>query len=423
MEAVINAIMKEIGIDPASRVGETALRAAKDVAPLWQEISAVAARHQTRVLRAFIQHRVSTEHFNPSTGYGYGDRGRETLEAVWASVFGAEAALVRPQIISGTHAIALCLWGVTSRGGSMVSATGEPYETVKSIIGLTGQDNGLCQAGVEYEQVELTSEGQPDLRALEAAVGPHTSVVLVQRSGGYSPRKALSLRDIARIAQVVKAKNPRAICLVDNCYGEFVEDQEPCAVGADLVAGSLIKNPGGSLAPTGGYVAGRRDLVRLVGERLVAPGCADMGPSPMGFRHLFQGLFMAPQIVGEALKGAVFGARLFELLGLGVRPRFNEPRSDIIQAIRLGTKERLLEFVRAIQRLSPVDAHVTPEPWLMPGYEHEVVMAAGTFVQGSSIELSADAPMVEPYEVYLQGGISTAHAAGALLGAAITLFS
>ncbi|HHV78884.1 MAG TPA: hypothetical protein GXX40_04640 [Firmicutes bacterium] len=410
-------------IDESSPVGKNALSAARDIAPIWHAISAAAARRQTRVLLAFKECRVSTEHFAPSTGYGYGDRGREVLEAVWSKVFGAEAALVRPQIVSGTHAIALCLWATAHPGTTVVSATGEPYETVKSILGIAGQENGLSQAGVKYVQVNLTPDNKPDLRLLEEAITRETSVVLIQRSGGYSPRKALPLGEIGRIVEKAKNRNPRAVCIVDNCYGEFVNDMEPNAVGADLVAGSLIKNPGGALVPTGGYVAGRADLVRRVAERLIAPGCADVGPSPMGFRHVFQGLFTAPHTVGEALKGAVFGARLFELLGLEVRPRFDEERSDIIQAIKLGSKEKLLKFVREVQRFSPVDSHVTPEPWQMPGYQHEVVMAAGTFVQGSSIELSADAPVISPYEVYLQGGISAAHVVAALLRAALTLFA
>lgn len=411
MEELVNSLLEDLSIRPGSKVWAAAVQAAKDIEPIIAGIIARAARWQVRITRLFLSHRVSTEHFLPTTGYGYGDRGREVLESLWASVFGAEAALVRPQIVSGTHAISLCLGAVCRPGDRLVSATGEPYETVKAVIGLTNQRGSLAEYGVGYYEANSEQE-------LVDAVSSGANIVFIQRSGGYSQRRAIQVAYIAHLVRTVKAANPNAICVVDNCYGEFVEEVEPSHVGADLVAGSLIKNPGGGLAPTGGYVVGRRELVRLVASRLIAPGCSDVGPSPIGYRPFYQGLWLAPQAVAQALTAACFSARLFELLGFPVRPRFDEPRSDIIQAIGLGSRERLLAFLRAIQSFSPVDSHVTPEPWLMPGYQHEVAMAAGTFIQGSSIELSADAPVIPPYEVYLQGGLSAAHAIWAIIAAA-----
>ncbi|MGB9866861.1 MAG: methionine gamma-lyase family protein [Bacillota bacterium] len=416
MEELVGTLLEELGIRPDSTVGAAAIQAARDVQPVVSAITATAAKWQVRITQLFKRHRLSSEHFAPTTGYGYGDRGREVLEAVWADAFGGEAALVRPQIVSGTHAIGLCLGAVCRPGDLLVSALGEPYETVKSVIGLTGQRGSLADYGVRY----CEARGEEELvRAVESGA----AAVFIQRSGGYSQRRALSVAQIARLVSVVKGVNQKTVCIVDNCYGEFVEELEPSHVGADLVAGSLIKNPGGGLAPTGGYIVGREELIQLVAARLVVPGSRDLGPSPIGYRHFYQGLWIAPQCVGQALITACFSARLFELLGFPVRPKFDEPRGDIIQAIGLGARERLLAFLREVQARSPVDSHVAPEPWLMPGYQHEVAMAAGTFVQGSSIEFSADAPVMAPYEVYLQGGLSAAHGIWAVIAAAKVIVS
>ncbi|MGQ9497521.1 MAG: methionine gamma-lyase family protein [Desulfotomaculales bacterium] len=379
-----------------------------EVQRVYRRIERIALANHERVLAAFHAAGVREFHFHGSTGYGYGDAGREALEKAWALVFGAEEALVRIQLVSGTHALAVCLFGLLSPGDELLAPQGEPYDTIHPVIGLKDPSpRSLIGTGVRYRQLELTPDGSIDYEALREALGARTRVILLQRSPGYRLRPALRLAEIEAVSALVRRCCPRAVVLVDNCYGEFVETAEPAAAGADLVCGSLIKNAGGGLAPTGGYIAGRRELVQAVAERLTAPGLgAAVGPT-LGFnRLLFQGLYLAPHFVAEALKGAVFAARFFERLGFDVMPLYDAPRGDIVQAVRLGSPERVLAFCRAIQRASPVDADVKPEAAPLPGYADGVVMAAGTFIQGASLELTADAPMREPYAVFLQGGLS-----------------
>jgi cystathionine beta-lyase family protein involved in aluminum resistance len=379
----------------------------QEIAAAYRRIEAVALANHRKVLNAFHEYRVSEFHFRGSTGYGYGDVGREVLDRVWARVFGAESALVRMQIVSGTHALALGLYGLCRPGDELV-AVGKPYDTLERVIGIrTAVPGSLADLGVKYRQVALGVGGEPDADELLAVLGPRTGVVLIQRSGGYEWRPALGIEATARLVGLVKAHFPRVRVMVDNCYGEFTEAREPGEVGADLVCGSLIKNPGGGLVPTGGYVAGCAECVELAAARLTAPGLGrEVGASLGHLRLLYQGLYLAPHFVAEALKGAVFAARLLERLGYEVHPGYAERRSDIIQAVRLGSPERVLAFCRGIQRASPVDAHAVPEPVMLPGYGDGVVMAAGTFVQGASLELTADAPMREPFAVFLQGGLS-----------------
>ncbi len=390
-------------------IQELAKSAQRDCAAVFEKIDAVSEINTAKVLRAFQNHRVSAPMFAGTNGYGYDDLGRDTLELVWAEVFGAEKALVRQNFVNGTHAIAAAMWAGLRPGDTLLAATGAPYDTLQSVIGLTGGYPGtMREAVIGYAQVDLTEEGKPDLEAIRAAAAdPAVRRVEVQRSSGYATRPALSIDDIAAVCDAVHEVNPHATMLVDNCYGEFTDTREPTEVGADLIAGSLIKNPGGGLAPTGGYVAGRAELVDAAAMRLTVPGIGgECGCSPFGYRLFYQGLFMAPHVTAQALKTAVFAARMTELLGYRSRPAFDAPRSDIIQSIDFGSPELLEKFCRGIQAGSPVDAFVTPEAWDMPGYEDKVIMAAGTFVSGASIELSCDGPMREPYTAYLQGGLT-----------------
>jgi cystathionine beta-lyase family protein involved in aluminum resistance len=368
------------------------------------------------VLKAFAHHNVGVHHFAGVSGYGHHDLGRETLDRVFAEVVGAEAAAVRVQFVSGTHAIATALYGVLRPGDEMLAATGRPYDTLEEVIGLREKGQGsLMEWGVGYREVPLTPDGTVDWEALSQAVGDRTRLVFVQRSCGYSWRPSLSIADIDRIVKVVKRQNPDTICFVDNCYGEFVEDREPPAVGADLIAGSLIKNPGGTIVPAGGYVAGRQDLVEAAACRLTAPGIGSSGGATFDQnRLLFQGLFLAPQMVGEAMKGNHLIASTFDRLGYRVNPRPNAPSRDVIQAIELGSPEKLMAFCRAIQQHSPIGAYLEPVPAEMPGYEHQLVMAGGTFIDGSTSELSADGPLREPYIAFCQGGTHWTHVAIAL---------
>ncbi len=388
---------------------ELSIKAEADCATVFKRIDGVAEKNTEKVLRAFQKHRVSAPMFAGTTGYGYDDQGRDTLEHIWADVFGAEKALVRQNFVNGTHAIAAALFAALRPGDTLLAATGAPYDTLQSVIGITGGYPGnMRQYGINYAQVELLPDGTPDIEAIQrAAAKPAVKAVEVQRSSGYATRPALSVEMIGKICDAVHAVNPKAAVVVDNCYGEFTDVREPCQVGADLCAGSLIKNPGGGLAPTGGYVAGRSGLVDAAAMRLTVPGIGgECGCSPYGSRLFYQGLFMAPHVTAQALKTAVFAARMTELLGFSSRPAFDAPRSDIIQSIDFGKPELLIKFCKGIQSASPVDAYVTPEPWDMPGYEDKVIMAAGTFVQGASIELSCDGPMREPYTAYMQGGIT-----------------
>ncbi|MGV3523722.1 MAG: aminotransferase class I/II-fold pyridoxal phosphate-dependent enzyme [Candidatus Sericytochromatia bacterium] len=367
--------------------------------------------NQARVLQAFQDHRVSEHHLHGTTGYGHDDTGRETLEAVYAQVFGAEAALVRPHIASGTHAITAALFGVLRPGDELLFITGHPYDTLEEVVGVRGDKNvgSLRDWGVGYREVDIRDHADGVYPWTEW-LKPETRVVMIQRSRGYSWRSAVPIATIERIAQELKALRPEMLLFVDNCYGEFVEEREPCAVGADLMAGSLIKNPGAGIVPCGGYVAGREDLIEKVACRVYAPGMGRHSGATQGFNRVaFQGFFQAPHTVTQALKGALLAGEVLSAQGFAVSPTPDTPRTDIIQAIRFDSRERLVLFCRAIQRICPIDAYVTPEPWRTPGYFDEVIMAAGTFSEGSTIELSADGPLREPFVGYLQGGLSYAH--------------
>ena len=389
-------------------VAQVGQQAMGDLAEQFAHIDAVSAENTRRVLEAFQDHRVAAAYFSGTTGYGYDDLGRDKLDEIYAQIFGTEAALVRIQFVNGTHAIACALFGALKAGDVLLSAVGAPYDTMLGAIGVVDKGHGsLKDYGVEYRQVELLNN-KPDLEGMAAAAAdPNVKVILIQRSKGYSTRASLSVDEIGEMVRVIKAANPNAAIIVDNCYGEFVEAIEPTHVGADLVVGSLIKNPGGGLAPTGGYLAGRRDLVEGAAMRLTVPGIGGECGCTLGQnRLLYQGLFMAPHTVAQAVKTAVFAARVMELLGYEAQPKSTDLRHDIIQMLHMKAPEPLKKFCKGIQMGAPVDSFVTPEPWDMPGYDSPVIMAAGSFVQGASIELSADAPMRPPYTVYLQGGLT-----------------
>lgn len=374
----------------------------------FAEIESNTEYNQLKMLSAFVQNGVSESHFVTSTGYGYDDRGREVLEKVFAQAFGAEDALVRHTFTCGTHTLATALFGVLRPGDTMLCVTGTPYDTIHSVIGLSGSGMGsLKEFGVNYEQVDLLPNGEPDFEGIKNAVHSKVKMVYIQRSRGYSLRPSLSVETIGKIADTVKKVRRDVIVMVDNCYGEFVQRAEPLEFGADLIAGSLIKNPGGGIAPTGGYIAGRRDLVELCSYRMTTPGLGrEVGATLGQNRELFMGIYHAPHVVGEALKTAAFASALFKLLGYGVTPDVNEKRCDIIQAIQLREEPALIAFCQGLQKGAPVDAFVRPDPAPMPGYDSDVIMSAGAFTLGSSIELSADAPLREPYAVWLQGGLN-----------------
>ncbi|UUZ79275.1 methionine gamma-lyase family protein [Paenibacillus sp. P26] len=376
-----------------------------------KEIDRVIDRNQWKVIRAFQKHKVSDYHFAGSTGYGYNDRGREVLDLVYADIFGAESALVRPHFVSGTHTIGTALFGVLRPGDEPLMITGRPYDTLHKVIGKPGDGNGSLQDwGIGYGEVALLEDGSPDYAEIGRRITPRTKVIGIQRSRGYSWRPSFTVAQIAEMVRFVKEVNPELIVFVDNCYGEFTELTEPTQVGVDLMAGSLIKNPGGGLAASGGYIAGKSEYVNKAAYRLTAPGIGGEVGAMLGTtRSIFQGLFLAPHLVGQAVKGSVFAASVFESLGFTTHPRWNDPRTDLIQAIQFTGAEHLIAFVQGIQQAAAVDAHVVPEPWDMPGYEHPVIMAAGTFIQGGSLELSADAPIREPYIAYMQGGLTYSH--------------
>ena len=398
----------DLTLQISERVNALARQAEHGLERQFARIDAMAQFHTQRVLAAFQKHRVAESYFAGTTGYGYDDLGRDKLDEIYAGLFGTEDALVRIQFVNGTHAITCALFGALKAGDVLVSAVDAPYDTLLGVVGALDKGHGsLKDYGVEYRQVEL-KDNAPDLDGLaEAARDPRVKAVLIQRSKGYATRASLSVDEIGELCAVVRKNNPNAAILVDNCYGEFVEEKEPTQVGADLVVGSLIKNPGGGLAPTGAYIAGRHDLVEGAAMRLTCPGIGRECGSTLGNnRLLYQGLFMAPHTVAQALKTAVFAARLMEELGYETEPRSDAVRRDIIQMIRLGNPESVKRFCKGIQSGAPVDSYVTPEPWDMPGYDCPVIMAAGAFIQGASIELSADAPMREPYTVYLQGGLT-----------------
>ena len=389
--------------------------------PVFDGIERIARYNQHKVLAAFINNGVSETHLGISTGYGYGDAGRDKLEQVFAEAMGAEDSLIRHNFVSGTHTLTVMLFGVLRPGDSMLSLTGRPYDTLIGVLGIDEPTDGsLTDFGVNYNQVELDNNGEPDIEAIKAELKrKHYKVAYIQRSRGYSLRPSLTVEKIGEVCRAVKEVSPDSLILVDNCYGEFVEKQEPLSVGADLIAGSLIKNPGGGIAPTGGYIAGRHDLVELCGYRLTAPGVGrEVGASLGHNRELYMGLFAAPHTVGEALKAAVYAAALFKLLGYEATPAFDAPRADIIESVLLRTPEALVAFCQGMQKGAPVDSFVVPEAWDMPGYDDKVIMAAGAFTLGASIELSADAPLREPFAAWLQGGLNFASAeAGILLAA------
>lgn len=407
-----------------AKMKESIEQAMIELAPTFAAIDLHVKANLERVLQAFRDHRVGAHHFASVSGYGHNDMGREVLDLVYAQVMGAEAATVRVQYVSGTHAIACCLYGILRPGDELLSVVGAPYDTLEEVIGVRNVDSedtsnplqgSLRDFGVSYRKLDLAAAGEVDWSALATAVKPKTRMVLIQRSCGYDWRQSLSISDIAKIIQLVKQQNPNTVCFVDNCYGEFVETMEPAMVGADLVAGSLIKNPGGTIVTAGGYVAGKAEYVAAAANRLTAPGIGASGGATFDqHRLLFQGLFLAPQMVGEAIKGNHLVAYVFDRLGYPVNPLPFAPRRDVIQAIQLGDPDKLVKFCRNLQRFSPIDSYVDPVPGNMPGYVSELVMAGGTFVDGSTSELSADGPLRPPYTVFLQGGTHWTHVAIAL---------
>ncbi|MBV4440045.1 aminotransferase class I/II-fold pyridoxal phosphate-dependent enzyme [Clostridium tyrobutyricum] len=390
-------------------------RAFDDVKDQFEYYDNIREYNQIKVLNAMQKEKISESHFTNSSGYGYDDIGRDALDRVYADIFNAESAIVRPHFVNGTHALGCALFGNLRTGDTLISVCGKPYDTLHGIIGINGDDNigSLREYGVNYEQVDLNEDGTIDFDSIESHLKNNKSIKLVhiQRSTGYGWRKALLISEIKNIIDVVKKINPNVICLVDNCYGEFIDTKEPTDVGADLAAGSLIKNIGGGIAPTGGYIVGKKEYVTQASYRLTVPGIGGECGSTFGvMRLLYQGLFFAPHVSIEALKGALLCSRIMELAGFSVLPKYTDKRSDIIQAIKFNDKEKLIKFCKGIQKGSPVDSFVECEPWDMPGYSDQVIMAAGAFIQGSSIELSADAPIRKPYIVYLQGGLTFDHA-------------
>lgn len=387
--------------------------AEKQVEYKFKEIDEICEYNQFKVLSAMQKYRLALRHFNESTGYGYDDEGREITEKIYAEVFGGEAALVRPQIVSGTHAISLMLYGVLRPGDTLLSITGDPYDTIRSTIGINdnGEDLGsLKDYNVDYDKVELLEDGSIDFEKIREKLNDKVKAVFIQRSSGYKDTKALSIRKIKEACEFIKGIKKDVIILVDNCYGEFLEKQEPLNVGADMIAGSLIKNPGGGLVSVGGYIVGSEKNIKKVAARLTSPGIAlEVGANLGVIRSYLQGLFIASKVTSGAIKGAILAAKVFESIGYRVFPGVDDERSDIIQAVVLGSSEKVCAYCRGIQSAAPVDSFVTPEPWDMPGYDDQVIMAAGNFIEGSSIELSADAPMKEPYIVYQQGGLTYEH--------------
>ena len=397
--------------------------AEKEVKSQFAKLDDIMAYNQYKVLDAFQKNRISDMHFSWNTGYGYDDPGRDAIERTYADIFHTDAALVRPTIVNGTHALAITLLGILRPGDELIYCTGGPYDTLEEVIGIRGEGNGsLKDYGISYKQVELLPDGSLDLEGIRRAISPKTKMVTVQRATGYGWRKAITIDQIEEWASFIKELNPDIIKMVDNCYGEFLDIKEPTDVGADVIAGSLIKNPGGGLALTGGYVAGRQDLIDKIQYRMTCPGIGgECGLTFGQTRAMFQGIFLAPKVVNGAVKGAVLCGEVYKRLGYEICPQTDDTRSDIIQAVRLGSPEKVVAFCEGIQAAAPIDAHVKPIPWDMPGYESQVVMAAGAFVQGSSIELSADAPIREPYNVYFQGGLTYEHSKFGVIKSADTL--
>lgn len=405
----MNQMYESLGI--SREVREFAAETEQALKERFEAIDAVAEYNQMKVIKGMQDNRVSDIHFAATTGYGYNDLGRDTLEDVYASVFHGESALVRPQLMNGTHALHVALSGNLRPGDELLSPVGKPYDTLEEVIGIRDSAGSLKEYGVVYRQVDLLEDGSFDYEGIAAALNEKTKLVTIQRSKGYATRPTLSVKRIGELISFIKNIKPQVICMVDNCYGEFVETLEPTDVGADMIVGSLIKNPGGGLAPIGGYIVGRKDCIDRASYRLSAPGLGREVGASLGLnQQLYQGLFLSPVVVSGALKGAVFAANIYERLGCGVVPDGSESRHDIIQAITFGTPEGVISFCKGIQAAAPVDSYVTPEPWDMPGYDSPVIMAAGAFVQGSSIELSADGPIKPPYAVYFQGGLTWYHA-------------
>ncbi len=404
-----NSIYNRLGVsDQVLRFGQEVLEGLTDQ---FRHIDQVAEFNQAKVIAAMQKNRVNATHFNLSTGYGYDDEGRDNLERVYADCFGAEAALVRPQITCGTHALALALAANLLPGDELLSPVGGPYDTLEEVIGIRPSPCSLKEYGVSYRQVDLLPDGGFDYDGIRAAINEKTRLITIQRSKGYATRPSYSVEEIGKLIAFCKECKPDVLCMVDNCYGEFVETQEPTNVGADMVVGSLIKNLGGGLAPTGGYICGRKSCIERCAYRLSAPGLGrEVGANLGLLTSFYQGLFLAPTVVSSAVRGAVFAAACYEKLGFRVVPGSGETRRDIIQAVELGSREAMVAFCKGIQSAAPVDSYVTPEPWAMPGYESDVIMAAGAFVQGASIELSADGPIRPPYAVYFQGGLTWFHA-------------
>lgn len=402
-------IYKEFGI--SNEVYNYGASVIKDLEARFNEIDEVAEYNQLKVIKAMQEHRVAAECFNASTGYGYDDVGRDTLEKVYASVFKTEDALVRPQITCGTHALALALMSNLRPGDELLSPVGKPYDTLEEVIGIRPSNGSLAEYGITYAQVDLLEDGGFDFDGIKAAINERTKLVTIQRSKGYANRPTLSVEAIGELISFIKGIKPDIICMVDNCYGEFVEKIEPTEVGADMCVGSLIKNPGGGLAPIGGYIVGTKACVENAAHRLTSPGLGkEVGASLGIMQSFYQGFFLAPTVVAGALKGAIFAANVYEKLGYLCIPNATEPRYDIIQAVTFNKPEGLIAFCEGIQAAAPVDSYVTPEPWDMPGYDSQVIMAAGAFVQGSSIELSADGPLRAPYTAFFQGGLTWNHA-------------
>lgn len=405
----VNGIYKDLGIsEPVLMLAE---KVERELQERFQGIDQIAEFNQLKVIKAMQSCRVSEGCFSASTGYGYNDMGRDTLEEVYAGLFGCEAALVRPQITCGTHALRIALFGVLRPGDELLSAVGKPYDTLEEVIGIRKSSGSLQEFGITYAEAALTNDGRLDYQAIKQSIQEKTRMVTIQRSRGYSERPTLSVEEIGKLISFLKSIKPDLICMVDNCYGEFTELEEPSQAGADLVVGSLIKNPGGGLAPCGGYIAGKKELVEQAAFALTSPGLGKEVGASLGVNGAFyQGLFLAPTVTASAVKGAVFAARLYEELGFSVFPSSDQERFDIVQSVELKTPEALCAFCQGIQKAAPVDSYVTPEPWDMPGYDAKVIMAAGAFVQGSSIELSADGPLKPPYRVYFQGGLTWFHA-------------
>ena len=406
---MIKEMYEQLGISP--EVYEFGRKVEEELKERFLQIDQTAEYNQLEVLHAMQKHRVSEECFHSSSGYGYNDYGRDTLEQVYADTFHTESALVRPQIACGTHALAIALFGNLRPGDELLSPVGKPYDTLEEVIGIRPSAGSLAEYGITYRQTELLPDGTFDYPAIARALNEKTKLVTIQRSKGYLTRPSFSVKQIGELIAFIKERRPDVICMVDNCYGEFVDVVEPSDVGADLIVGSLIKNPGGGLAPIGGYIAGKKEYVENAACRMTSPGLGrEVGASLGVNRSFYQGFFLAPMVVKGALKGAIFAANIYERLGFPVVPDGTEDRQDIIQAVTLGTPEGVIAFCQGIQAAAPVDSYVTPEPWDMPGYDSQVIMAAGAFVQGSSIELSADGPMKPPYAVYFQGGLTWEHA-------------